>query len=641
MPNQTQQQQKPKVTAATLTEKGGKLYRYFEIDRAKLKAEDEDGSRTLEVSFSSEDIEIDRWFGFERLSHDPTSIRLDRFNNGAAVLVNHSSDDQVGVLERAWIDEEEKKGRAEIRFSKSSRATEIWNDVRDQIRRNVSVGYKVHELKLEAEDDQGDHYRITDWEPLELSIVAVPADPNIGFGRSLKEEVKIMDPIETVPAQTSTEIAVRERSDDAERTRIEAIELLGAKLNAPDLARTFIATGKSADEFRTAWLADQENRQKASLVPNGTPGGASNLGLSEKDVKRYSLMRAIRALIGLGTRKEAEYEFELSDQIGKNRGVPATGFYVPYERLIQAPHATDHDLEVFERMAKYYGQRLTSVGTTTTPGNAFRLVGTEHKYESFIEMLYNNLVTKTLGVSILAGLTQNVQIPKQTGSVTGAWVAEGVAAPPSDLAIGYLNISPKTFSANTEFTRMAMLQSLPQIEQLILSDMAMVDALAIDKAILSGSGLLGEPLGILNTPGVNVVTQAGAAFSYADAVAMETKVLEANAGFPGMAYVGRPGVRGILKTRPELDSGTDNPMMTDNTLNGYPFEVTMQMPAATIIFGAFSQVVLAEWGTLEIRVNPYGANANAGNVEVYSFQTVDVAIRYPQAFSKLTNFAIA
>jgi HK97 family phage major capsid protein len=67
----------------------------------------------------------------------------------------------------------------------------------------------------------------------------------------------------------------------------------------------------------------------------------------------------------------------------------------------------------------------------------------------------------------------------------------------------------------------------------------------------------------------------------------------------------------------------------------------MQMPANTILFGAFSQVLLGEWGTLEIRTNPYGTNANAGNVEIYSFQTVDVGVRHPAAFSKCSNFAMA
>jgi len=85
----------------------------------------DDEARTVEISFSSEEP-YERYFGSEVLSHNPQSVRLARLNGGAAVLVNHDSGDQVGVVDSARIDDD-MKGRAVIRFSKSQRGQDVFS----------------------------------------------------------------------------------------------------------------------------------------------------------------------------------------------------------------------------------------------------------------------------------------------------------------------------------------------------------------------------------------------------------------------------------------------------------------------------------------------------------------------------------
>ncbi|MEO1221840.1 MAG: hypothetical protein AAFY42_10890, partial [Pseudomonadota bacterium] len=147
----------------------------------QVKAEriDEE-ARTVELSFSSEEP-YQRWWGTEILDHKGSSIRLGRLNDGGALLMDHNHRDQVGVIERAWT--KGRKGYALVRFGRSARAEEIFQDVRDGIRKLVSVGYRVHELVLEKAKDGLETYRATDWEPYEISLVAVPADSTVGVGR--------------------------------------------------------------------------------------------------------------------------------------------------------------------------------------------------------------------------------------------------------------------------------------------------------------------------------------------------------------------------------------------------------------------------------------------------------------------------
>jgi len=142
------------------TVKIGAQHRSFEICREDVKKED----RTISLSFSSETM-VERWWGNEVLDHKKQSVRLDRIKNGGPILVDHDRTDKVGVVESVEIDEKNKKGRAVVRFGKSSRADEIFNDIVDEIRKNVSVSYRVHKMILEKEEDGVATYLATDWEP--------------------------------------------------------------------------------------------------------------------------------------------------------------------------------------------------------------------------------------------------------------------------------------------------------------------------------------------------------------------------------------------------------------------------------------------------------------------------------------------
>lgn len=160
-----------------------KGYRSFNIDNREVNEE----NRTVTLSFSSE-LPVRRWFGREILDHSEGSYDFSRLNNAAAVLIDHYSD-QVGVVERAWV--EDKKGYAEIRFSKSTRGQEVFQDIVDGIRKNVSFGYMINALDFEKEENEEKIYRSYDWTPYEVSIVSVPADASVGVGRSEDDEKEI------------------------------------------------------------------------------------------------------------------------------------------------------------------------------------------------------------------------------------------------------------------------------------------------------------------------------------------------------------------------------------------------------------------------------------------------------------------
>jgi HK97 family phage major capsid protein len=158
------------------------IERSFVIERGVDNIDPE--SRTVEIAFASDDP-IEHWFGKLSLSMKAGAMRTERLERGAALLVNHDTSDQVGVVESFSI-----RGgvaRAVVKFSRSARGQEILQDVEDGIRQLVSVGFMVHAMDL-VKEVKGElpEYRSDDWEPFELSIVPVPADfKKAGVGRSL------------------------------------------------------------------------------------------------------------------------------------------------------------------------------------------------------------------------------------------------------------------------------------------------------------------------------------------------------------------------------------------------------------------------------------------------------------------------
>lgn len=140
--------------------------------------------RRVELSFSSEEPVL-RSYGYEVLDHSPGAADLSRLAAAAPLLADHDAASQIGVVERAWIDQAARKGRAVVRFSSSARASEFLVDVRDGIRQNVSFGYTTSEAVQAGTRDGEPIFRITRWQPFEISIVSVPADVTVGVGRSL------------------------------------------------------------------------------------------------------------------------------------------------------------------------------------------------------------------------------------------------------------------------------------------------------------------------------------------------------------------------------------------------------------------------------------------------------------------------
>ena len=169
---------------------------------------------------------------------------------------------------------------------------------------------------------------------------------------------------------------------------------------------------------------------------------------------------------------------------------------------------------------------------------------------------------------------------------------------------------------------------------MLFRSLATVCALAIDVGALRGSGASGEPQGIVGTSGVGSVT--GTSLAAAGILEFQSDVAGGNLLSESCGYVTTPAVAALLMARPELPSTGTTRLWQGNMLEGTLFNMramsSNQMSAATMLFGDFSQVVIGEWGVLEVEVNPY-ANFQAGIIGVRAMVSIDVGVRYGGAFS--------
>lgn len=169
----------------------------FEIMQRQMDAEFgevrtlDDSTRTVELSFSSE-TPVERWGASEILSHKSGAVMLERLNKTGCLLYNHNRDKVIGKVIKASV--KNRRGIATVQFDDDDESLIYYNKVKNGTLRNVSVGYIVHEQQRTATGkDETMHvtYTATKWEPIEISIVSVPADISVGVGRSVTENGQI------------------------------------------------------------------------------------------------------------------------------------------------------------------------------------------------------------------------------------------------------------------------------------------------------------------------------------------------------------------------------------------------------------------------------------------------------------------
>ena len=605
-------------------------YRAMDLDDKTIDEE----SRTVRVGVSSEEP-VKRQFGMEVMDHTKENMNLEFLNSGRApLLLDHDMEKQIGVVESVELDENARRLRASVRFGKGEQASEVFNDVVDGIRQNISVGYRV-DKKVEREDDPEDYYRVATT-PMEISIVSIPADQSslVGVGRSSSETLKSTIQIKEKDMSEKIDLdAVRAEAAKSASKNAKEIMTLARKHNKADLGEDALSRGIDIAEFRGE-LLDVIGNDK----PLDTP--VNVIEQSSKEKRNYSLGRMIQAQV-TGDWKNAGYEREMSEEIAKRTGKQSQGMYVPdfaWRSGVMTTAAT----------GGISGENVTD-----------QFVPTIQRGDLFIEALRAKQVMSNLGVTYMGGLTNRIRIPKIATGASAGFVEEAANVTDQSPTDAGVTLQPRTLGAFATMSRLLMLESVPAIEQIVQDDLLRSIADKIEYHAINGSGSSGQPTGILNNSDVNNLDiSAGtdvAALTWADITDL-VKLVEEDNGVVNantLGFLTNPKVKAKMANTVRVASSDSVMLLNDpwNAIYGYKAEFTNNVPsdldpgdggsdASAMIFGDFSQLMVGLFGAPSIIVDPY-SGSKSGDVTISVMQEVDVALRNAISFAKTDEISTA
>lgn len=641
--------------AATLDERGiptklGRQYRRMQVASSGYSKDD----HTVDLALTSEEP-VERYYGTEILSHKKGAIRTTRLKSGIPLLFNHDYDQHLG-RSQSYGAPESGPLTVKYRFGPSPLATEKEADVAADILVDTSCGYIVHEWEI-VEDKNGNRtYTAVDWEPVEGSLVTVPADPTVGVGRGAGDDQvpvkftlrKLDDNAENDPDDTDDED--EDDTDDEERA-LSAGGNAGENTNVTEVGVPKTARSEEGSEAptsttqptqqRTIVMADEKtpaelNQERITglrqlnkdypkqfdqrqldaaekldlpldaakravadkIIAESQRSEVPTLGdeiadeMSEREVKQYSLRNAYAAAVN-NVRKGTFTD--KGAEAGFEREVSQTLAKRAEERGIRGLGGNIVIPGATSRLFQRQAQQraLSSGGGAGTATNVIEV------QPEPIELLRFRTSVLAAGARLMTGLFGEIKMPRQSGAGTSNWLAEGSAVTESDPTLDSITLSPTRLSIFNAYYRELLLQSALAVDSFLAADRMNVLARSLDTACLAGSGTAPVPLGLLNQSGLTAVL--------AGTTRAANGTVTAGAGGVPMTYVDYNNMEAAISTA-NADIGTMTWITTPKVRAGG--RSTPQIPGGTNPAAGFvwpnSKV-----GANGIQEGPLGYNAIA------------------------------
>ncbi|MCM7459526.1 phage major capsid protein [Enterobacter hormaechei] len=586
-------------------------------------------NRTIEVAFATEtpvSRELEGELYYEILLCDENSVDRTRINNKGAVLFNHDRDKLLGVVESTTIGAD-RVCRATLRISNVGLGNTMWSMIQEGILSHVSVGYNIYDYRIEA----GNNIVVTRWEPSEISLCSVPADINSGIGRSDTFEYELDTAHEDDSLNSSNETSEEERlmeeQEGMEETRLDNesydiketlevdndenggvanIELSDGELEEmlskrPDLLAKLQNKGVEPETLNSNDPVESEDTRAVGDFSDAD--GEANHPEDMEDEAEKAEQERKRELTSIGS----VLNVDVSEAIAK--GISVSDFKRSLNTNNKTPNVKENKMEksvingLIRQAAEgkpFEGARVEVPvnqlrATSTAPATGGALVK-EVYVDSYIDVLRANSVFAQLPIQTFSGLEGegNLVLPKLSSDFTAMFdfIDEGADSPLVDANFEKLVLKPKTFSGSVPITR-TLIKSADTAERYVQDAMVRGAGLKLEKEIL-GQIVTSAPVKTLTA----TITQE-------DVQGALGQLAAANVRIDEVVAIVHPTTAAILRST--IVSGNT---AAKYMIEGYRFEAYLcdsvkviestQVDAGSIIFGDFSNVVLASWGGLTV-----------------------------------------
>lgn len=384
---------------------------------------------------------------------------------------------------------------------------------------------------------------------------------------------------------------------------------------------------KSDFDKLTAHIKELEADEKRRLEMAGAQARRSAQQKEVEEIRKFSFLKLVKSQIE--GRKLEGLEAEMEQEAHREHRDAGIGEAI---KGVAIPSV------VF--------RSLTATGTTTTPGDqGGNWVPTEKR--GLIEALRPFLVLNNLGANFLGGLNGNIDMPKGA-SFDASWNTETGESNDATPNTSIISMSPKRLEATVSRSRQILIQSAPDVDAYLTRNIYAAISQGIEKAAIAGGGT-NQPEGILATTGIGAVVGGdnGLAPTFAHIVDLETKVAQENADIGALGYLTNAKVRGKLKNTLKASNVSGYIWEDANTLNGYRTGVTNLVPStlnkggsvgvcSAIIFGNFNDLVIGNWGGMDLIVDPYSLK-KFGKIEMTINTFWDVAVLRTESFAAMVD----
>ncbi len=283
---------------------------------ATLPSSYDDSDNSIEICWTTgaAGLRFDWWDGeyyIEELSLDRSAVRLDRLNNGACLLDSHndySLRSVLGSVVPGSVKIGDGQGTARVRLAKTPDVADTNQKIIDGHIRSVSVGYMVHTYLRTEKQGEKPHMLATDWEPIELSMVAVPFDAGaqvrarkaeqgghpciIRGAPATSEEVEMPEPIAPAPAPAPAPVVVPEADTRTGEVTLKRMMDLFNRSALSDAQRTAILSRHAETPMTEEQLTDAITDAYVADRAQPQINGSITISADEQDKYRAAMCGA-------------------------------------------------------------------------------------------------------------------------------------------------------------------------------------------------------------------------------------------------------------------------------------------------------------------------------------------------------------
>jgi len=340
----------------------------------------------------------------------------------------------------------------------------------------------------------------------------------------------------------------------------------------------------------------------------------------EDEKQKFSFAKAVAASYR-GDWTDAEYEKEISDVIAKSVNVDtgaSGGFLAPTDEM----------------------DEVISLAKAGRP------------------------ILNTVGIRRLSGLgSGEITMNKVTSGNTAYWGGSEEEVTESTAAFGQISLRPKYLRAWTTLSRELLKQTTIGVEGLIREELGYAMSRKLEQAAVYGTGLADEPRGVTQYAGITTVTLGanGALPDWDDMDNLVHELEKVDTLEGNLSYVTSPQIAKVLRQTKVMPyaAASDGAYYLQKKSNagiaeflGYGFETSTLVPVnlskgtssdcSYILFGDWSQMLLASWGGMEIRVSEQAATPFKQNqVLIAAFGSFDFNLRREDSFAVISDAKIA